>query len=80
MNIKVALLLIGLLVGGLAGYLTRPEASELKLGPVSVEIQGNQVARDGGASLTSGQMRHIGLYAAIGAAIGLGFGFVAGRR
>lgn len=80
MNIKVALLLIGLLVGGVAGYLTRPEAAELKLGPVSVEVQGNQVARDTGGSLTTGQLQHIGLYGVIGAAIGLGFGFVMGRR
>lgn len=79
MNSKVALLLIGLVIGGLAGYITRPQAAELRVGSVSVEIQGDRAAGNGG-SLTTGQMQHIGLFAAIGAAIGLGLGFVAARR
>jgi hypothetical protein len=80
MNAKVALLLVGLVVGGLLGYLTRPEAAELKLGPVSVEVQGDRAAQGNGGSLTSGQLQHIGIYAVIGAALGLGLGFVVARR
>ena len=30
----VVFLVIGLLIGALAGYLTRPESAEIKLGPI----------------------------------------------
>ena len=43
------------------------------------EVQGKSAARSGD-SLTTGQMQHIGIFAAIGAVIGLGAGFVVGRR
>lgn len=39
MNAKVVLLLVGLVVGGLVGFLTRPQATEIKLGSLSVEVQ-----------------------------------------
>jgi hypothetical protein len=79
MDAKVILLLVGLVVGGLVGYLTRPVAAELNVGPVSIEVQGKSAARSGD-SLTTGQMQHIGIYAVIGAALGLGAGLVVGRR
>ncbi|KQP59147.1 hypothetical protein ASG40_16740 [Methylobacterium sp. Leaf399] len=81
MNAKTMLLLVGLVAGGLVGYLTRPQAAEIKIGPLSVEIQDNKSsAGAGGGDLTSGQVQHIGLYAVIGAVLGLGAGFVADRR
>ncbi|NEU12409.1 hypothetical protein G3T14_09710 [Methylobacterium sp. BTF04] len=80
MNSKIGLLLVGLVVGGLAGYLTRPEAAEIKVGSFSLEVQGDRPAGASGGSLTTGQMQHIGIFAVIGAALGLGVGFVAGRR
>ena len=80
MNIKVIWLVIGLVVGGLVGYLTRPQAAELSIGNVSIEIQGAHPAGAGGGALTSGQSEHIAIFAAIGAVIGLGIGFVADRR
>jgi hypothetical protein len=79
MNAKVALLLVGLLIGALVGYLTRPEAAEISIGPVSIEIQGNEPAGAGGG-ITSGQGRYIAIIAAIGALAGLGLGFVVGNR
>jgi hypothetical protein len=79
LNAKIMLLLVGLVAGGLVGYLTRPVAAELKVGPVSIEVQGQGAAKSGD-SLTTGQMQHIGIFAAIGAVIGLGAGFVVGRR
>ena len=80
MNTKIVLLLAGLAVGGLAGYLTRPQATEIKLGPLSVEVQdkGSSTGARGG-DLTTGQLQHVGLYAAIGAIVGFGLGFVADR-
>ena len=80
MNAKAVLLLVGLLVGSLAGYLTRPEAAEIKVGSFSLEIQGDSPAGTRGGSLTTGQMQHIGIFAVIGAVLGLGIGFVADRR
>ncbi len=80
MNAKIVLLLVGLVVGGLAGYLTRPQAAEIKLGPLSVEIQDRDSAAGArGGDLTSGQLQHVGLFALIGAVIGFGAGFVADR-
>lgn len=74
-----AFLVVGLLIGALAGYLTRPELAEIKLGPLSIEVKGNQVARDNGP-LTSSQIQHIAIITAIGGVIGLGMGFAMGRN
>ncbi len=81
MNLKAICLVVGLLVGALAGYLTRPDAAELKLGGMSIEIQSNRSAPAGsGGSITTGQWQHIGAFALGGAVLGLVAGFVADRR
>jgi len=69
---------VGLLVGALAGYLTRPKSVEIKLDPLSIEVKRNQVARENGP-LTSSQVQHIALITLIGGAIGLSLGFATGR-
>jgi hypothetical protein len=74
----VAFLVVGLLIGALAGYVTRPESAEIKLGPLSIEVKGNEVAR-GNGPLTSSQIQHIAIITAIGGVIGLGLGFAMGR-
>lgn len=80
-NRKAALLVIGLIAGLLVGYVTRPESAEIRIGPLSIEITGKNIARDSGGELTSSQVQHIALFTIIGGLIGLGFGFVAnGRR
>ena len=80
MNAKIVLLLVGLAVGALTGYLTRPQSSELKIGPLSVEVQDkDSVAGARGGALTTGQFQHIALFAVIGAIVGFGAGFVADR-
>ena len=71
-------LIIGLLVGALSGYMTRPESTEIKLGPLSIEVKGKQVAHDNGP-LTSSQVQHIAIITLIGGVIGLGLGFAAGK-
>ena len=73
----VAFLVVGLLIGALAGYVTRPESAEIKLGPLSIEVKGSQVAHDNGP-LTSSQIQHIAIITAIGGVIGLGLGFAIG--
>jgi hypothetical protein len=75
----IAFLLVGLVIGGLTGYLTRPETTEIKLGPLSVEVRSNEVAH-GGGPLTSSQVQHIAILTAIGGVIGLGVGFAVGKR
>lgn len=74
----VVFLVVGLLVGALGGYMTRPESAEIRIGPLSVEVKGNQVAR-GGGPLTSSQVQHIALITLIGGIIGLGLGFATSR-
>ena len=71
-------LIIGLLVGAVSGYMTRPESTEIKLGPLSIEVKGKQVAHDNGP-LTSSQVQHIAIITLIGGVIGLGVGFAAGK-
>jgi hypothetical protein len=75
----IAFLLIGLAVGAVSGYMTRPESAEIKLGPLSIEVKGNRVAHDNGP-LTSSQVQHIAIITLIGGAIGLGVGFAIGRN
>jgi F0F1-type ATP synthase assembly protein I len=73
-NPLVAFLVAGLLIGALAGYLTRPETAEIRVGPISVEVRGNNVAR--GGEMTRSQFEHIAVVALIGGIIGLGIGFM----
>ena len=75
----VAFAVVGLLIGALAGYLTRPESAELQIGPVKIEMSGNRVARDSGP-LTSSQVQHIAIIGLVGGAIGLGLAFAMGRN
>ena len=78
---KVSLLVAGLVIGGLAGYLTRPEAAELKVGGLSIEVQGSRPAgASAGGGITTGQWQHIGAFALGGGVLGLLAGFVADRR
>ena len=73
-NVLVVFLLAGLAIGALAGYLTRPETAEIKIGPLSVEVRGDRVANRGGP-VTSGQVEHIAIVTLIGGIIGLAVGF-----
>jgi hypothetical protein len=77
-NALIVYAIIGLLIGGLAGYLTRPESAEIRIGPVQIEVTGKGIARNGG-EMTSSQMQHVLLIALIGGLIGAGVGFAADR-
>jgi hypothetical protein len=81
MNSRVLFLIVGLVLGAIIGWLTRPEAAELKLGPVQIEVQGDHAAgaRDTG-SLTNGQIKHIGIYTVAGGVLGALAGLLATRR
>jgi len=77
-NLKIVLLLAGLVIGGLIGYATRPESAEIKLGPVSIQVTGPGPASSG--PLTSDQMQYILLFAIAGAIVGFGLGYLADSR
>jgi len=79
LNIVIAALLLGLLAGAFAGYVTRPESAELRIGQVSVEISNSQVSAGNGGGLTNGQMQHVVLFALIGGVAGLLIGVLVGR-
>ena len=76
----VVFLAIGIFVGAIAGYLTRPESAEIRLGPVNIEVTGNQVAH-GNGPMTGAQLRYIAMVTLIGGALGLalGYGVKSGR-
>ena len=75
----LAFLLIGLVIGGLAGYMTRPEeTAEIKVGPLSLEVRNDERAR--GGPITSKQAQHIAVLTVIGGIIGLAVGFAVDRR
>ena len=76
---KIVLLLIGLLVGALIGYVSRPESAEIKIGPLNIQVTGPGTAQ-GGGELTTAQLQHVALIALIGAALGFGVGFVVELR
>ena len=95
MNAKVILLLVGLLIGGAAGWITAPQPTQLQVGPLSVEVQGGN--GDGGtvtATENNGQvqvqvgnpspfndpMMRTGIFGVIGALVGLVIGVVMDRR
>ncbi len=79
MNAKIVCLLVGLVAGALAGYLTRPQGAEISIGGLNLEVTGPGTA-EGGGSLTSSQTQHIAILALIGAVVGFGIGFAADRR
>lgn len=79
MNTKAVLLVLGLIAGSLVGYVTRPQSAEINLPGLNIQITGEGTA-SGSGPITSDQWQHIAIFAAIGAIIGLGAGFVVARR
>jgi hypothetical protein len=74
----VAYAAVGLVIGAIGGYVTRPDSTEIKIGPVQIEVTGKGVAR-GGGDLTSSQVQHVLLIALLGGLIGVGFGYAVDR-
>ncbi len=77
-NVLVVFLLVGLAAGAVIGFMTRPQTAEIRIGPLNIEVRGQNIAR-GDGKLTSGQVQHIAIVALIGAALGLGLGFAVQR-
>jgi hypothetical protein len=81
MNSRVLCLIVGLGLGALVGWLTRPESAEVRVGPISIEVQGDHAvgAHDTG-SLTNGQIQHIAIYTVAGGVLGALASLLATRR
>ncbi len=74
MNAKVLLLVIGLVIGAVAGWFFRPSVATIDAGPVQVQVDGASPAEGGNG------LQQVLLFALIGGAIGLVVGFVVDRR
>ena len=79
-NTRLALLVLGVLVGGVVCYVTRPQAAEIRLGGASFEIENTGATASDASGLTTGQLRRVFVFAVAGGAIGLLAGVVADRR
>jgi hypothetical protein len=79
-NAPLVFLFVGLILGALVGYGTRPEkTAEIRIGPLNLEVQGRNIARDQGGKLDSDQIEHIAIITLIGGTIGFGLGFAIQR-
>ncbi len=80
LNGKVAALLLGLLVGAVAGWLTRPATAEIRVGGTAIEFSNNQVSAGSSSGLTGAAGRHVLLFTLAGGVAGLLAGFALDRR
>ena len=77
---KVALLLLGLLVGAVAGWLTRPKPVVFRVNGTQVQLPDALVPAPPSEPTTDGQGEHVLLYTLAGGMVGLLTGFAVDRR
>ncbi|HRF08978.1 MAG TPA: hypothetical protein PL193_10090 [Xanthobacteraceae bacterium] len=75
-KLKIICLLLGIVAGGLVGFVTKPPTAQVTIPGINLEIKTEAPQGE----LTNRQFNHIALCAMIGAIVGLGIGFVADRR
>jgi hypothetical protein len=96
MNLRLILLAIGLVIGGVVGWTTAPDTSTIKLGPLNVEVQGGSSGNsaaitatedDGEVNVRVGSTSPLDdrnprtvIFAVIGGIVGGAAGFFAGGR
>ncbi|MCR4281421.1 MAG: hypothetical protein NUV72_00085 [Bauldia sp.] len=95
MNLKTILLVAGLVIGAIAGWITAPKAVDIQVGPLTRQVQngggegGNITATGndgqiqvqvGNPSPLSDRNTRTAIFAVVGAIIGFGAGFFAERR
>lgn len=75
-KLKIMCLLLGIVAGGLVGFVTKPPTAQVTIPGINLQIKTEAPQGE----LTNRQFNHIALCALIGAIVGLGIGFVADRR
>lgn len=75
-NLKVICLLLGIIAGGLVGFVTKPPAAQVTIPVINLQVKTEAPQGE----LTNRQFNHVALCALIGGILGLGLGFVADRR
>lgn len=75
-KLKIICLLLGLIAGGLVGFLTKPPAASVTIPVINLQVKTEAPQGE----LTNRQFNHIALSALAGAIVGLGVGFVADRK
>lgn len=75
-KLKIICLLLGIVAGGLVGFVTKPPTAQVTIPGINLQIKTEAPQGE----LTNRQFNHIALCAVIGAIVGLGIGFVADRR
>jgi hypothetical protein len=75
-KLKIICLLLGIVAGGLVGFVTKPPTAQVTIPGINLQIKTEAPQGE----LTNRQFNHIALCALIGAIVGLGVGFVADRR
>lgn len=75
-NLKVICLILGIVAGGLVGFVTKPPVAQVTIPGINLQVktEGPQ------GELTNRQFNHVALCALIGGIVGLGIGFVGDRR
>jgi hypothetical protein len=54
MNLRVLIVLVGLVVGAVLGWATAPQTSTVDVGPLHIETQGGNSGNGGTATVTTG--------------------------
>ena len=95
MNLKTLLLVLGLAIGAIAGWVTAPKAVDIRVGPLSVQIEdgggesGNITATGedgqiqvqiGNPSPLNDRNTRTAIFAIVGGIIGFGAASLYGRR
>lgn len=75
-NLKIICLLLGLIAGGLIGFVTKPPVAQVTIPIINLQVKTEAPQGE----FTRAQQQHIAIWAIIGAVIGFGAGFIAERR
>jgi len=96
MNAKALLVVVGLIIGALAGWFTAPQPSTVDLGPLHMKVEGGDNGNGGNTTVTTGngginvnvssnspldnQSSRTVIFAVIGGLVGFVAGTVLDRR
>ena len=96
MNARTLLVIVGLVIGAVAGWLTAPQPSTVDVGPLHMKVEGGDNGNGGSATVTTGnggisvnvgsnspldnRGSRTAIFAVIGGIVGLVAGYALNRR